>query len=95
MFGVAVKLNCTWISVNTDVLQASDPFLCASSSCAVAVWHQDYVLCQGTGVPGVSRIATQGFLFSSPFLGVLNDHGIDVLRELLVTIQNLELQLLM
>lgn len=53
------------------------------------------MLCQGTGVPGVSRIVTQGFLFSSPFLGVLNDHGIDVLRELLVTIQNLELQLLM
>lgn len=80
--GVAVKSNCTQISVNIEVLQASDPLLCASSSRAVAVWHQDYVLCQGTGVLGVSRIVTQSFLVSNPFLGVLNDHGTDVLREL-------------
>lgn len=48
------------------------------------------MLCQGTGVLGVSRIVTRGSLVSSPFLGVLIDHGTDVLRELLTTIENPE-----
>lgn len=40
----------------------------------------------------ISRIEAQCLLFSSPFLGALNEYEIDVLRELVVTVSKFRVQ---
>lgn len=83
----AVKLSYTSIPINIEVFQAYNAL-----SYLFFVYLLVFPWLFGTSTTGclkwlwISRVVVQCLLFSSPFLGALNEYEIDVPRELVVAV---------